>query len=180
MGVRVGVVLGAFLVLSACAAERYGSVIRFDPALYEHHTRSGPQLQLHWNLSRTEGGVTAEGYAENVGDNLTRLKWIRLRLVGYDQQGREVVRSKAVPSRPDMLLTPDNPTFPFEREVYATFRLDLRDPKGAVRFEVVGDYSFDTFPQGEGDGSRSRSRGRSRLEFRHDRPSVGVRVLRDP
>lgn len=178
MGVRVGVVLGAFLLLSACAAERYGSVIRFDPALYEHHTRSGLQLQLHWNLNRTERGVRAEGYAENVWDNLTRVRWIRLQLVGYDEEGRELVRSKPVPSRPDTLLTRDNPLFPLEREIYGTFRIDLPDPRGAVRFEVTAEYSFDTFPQGEGDDER-RSR-RLRLDFRPERPSVRLRVPRDP
>ena len=178
MGVRIGVVLVAVVLLSACAAARSGSVIRFDPALYERHTRSGPQLQLHWNLSRGEQGVTAEGYAENVWDNLTRLKWIRLQLVGYDEQGKEVVRSKAVPSRPDMLLTRDNPSFPLEREIYATFRIDLRDPKGAVRFDVVAQYSFDTFPQGEGD-DQLKIRG-LRLDLRPDHPSVFLRLRRDP
>lgn len=151
MCVRIGIGLVMVGLLSACAAVRTGPGTLFGPERYERHTRRGPHLQLHWNLSRTEHGVGAEGYAENVGDSLTRLRWIRLQLVGYDAQGRVVVRSRSVPSRPDVLLTPDNPTFPLPREIYATFRIHLRDPNGAVRFEVVGDYSFDTFPQGEGD-----------------------------
>ena len=175
--VRIGIGLVMVALLSACAAARTGPGTPFGPERYERHARSGPHLQLHWNLSRTEQGVRAEGYAENVGDSLTRLKWIRLQLVGYDAEGKVVVRSRPVPSRPDVLLTRDNPTFPLEREIYATFRLDLHDPKGAVRFELVGDYSFDTFPQGEGDDpSKSGRRG---LILRHSGGAlpIGTRNL---
>lgn len=163
MGERLGVLLAVLLFLGGCVTAPSGSVQDFQPELYARHTKSGPMLQLHWNLSRTEQGVAAEGYAENVGDDLTRLKFIRLQLVGYDEQGREVVRSKPVPPFPDTLLTPDNPSFPLEYQIYGSFRISLPEPKEAVRFEVFGDYLFDTYPQGEGDDTPRRSSRRHHL-----------------
>lgn len=150
MGQRIGnLLVGGLFFLVACAAAQPGSGQRFDPALYERHTISGNLLRLHWNLSQTEQGVTAEGYAENIGDSLTRVKYVRLTLVGYDGEGKEVARSKAVPPFPNTLLSADNISFPTEREIYGTFHISLPERRGAARFEVVANYLFDTYPQDE-------------------------------
>lgn len=144
-----GVFLAALLFFGACAWARTESARRIDAALYERHTLSGDWLRLHWNLSRTDQGVTAEGYAENIGDSLTRVKWIRLWLVGYDREDREVLRSQTVRPFPNTLLSADNISIPTEREIYGTFRITLPNPDGATRFDIVAEYFWDIFPQGD-------------------------------
>lgn len=146
---RMGVLLISLLFLGACAWVRTESVPRFDPALYERHTLSGDTLRLHWNLNRTERGVNAQGYAENIGDSLLRVKWIRLWLVGYNGEGREVVRSETVRPFPNILLSADNISFPRERDIYGTFHITLPNPDEAARFDIVAEYFFDTYPSGD-------------------------------
>ncbi len=159
MRLNIGILLVGIVFLGACATAGSKPAQRFDPGLYERHTVSGDSLRLHWNLSRTEQGVTAEGYGENTGDSLLRVKYIRLWLVGYDNEGREVIRSKAVPPFPDTLLSADNISFPRERDIYGTFHISLPDSSGATRFDIVANYLFDTYPQDE-DQDRKRRWGR--------------------
>lgn len=146
---RMGVLLIGLLFLGACGVVWTEPTRRLDSAQYERHADNGKFLRLHWSLSQTAQGVTAEGYAENIGDSLTRVKWIRLWLVGYDRQDREVLRSQTVHPFPNTLLSADNISFPTEREIYGTFRITLPNPGGAARFDIVAEYFFDTFPSGD-------------------------------
>lgn len=107
----IGRLLGAGwafgLLLGGCA-QLFQPATRLTPDGYSYH-KEGKDLAIHWNLTQEDGRVTARGYVQSITPPTILLRLVHLTLVGYDEEGREVIRSRSVFSHPSTLNVEEPP-----------------------------------------------------------------------
>jgi len=95
------------LLLTGCAS-LLEPAVRLSPDGYARR-REEKDLTAYWNLVRDDGRVTARGYVQSTTPPTILLRSVHLTLVGYDDRGQEVVRSRAVFSNPSTLNVEEPP-----------------------------------------------------------------------
>ena len=95
------------LLLTGCASLLQPAT-RLRPDGYAHR-KEEKDLTAYWNLVRDDSRVTARGYVQSTTPPTILLRSVHLTLVGYDEKGREVVRSRAVFSNPSTLNVEEPP-----------------------------------------------------------------------
>jgi len=133
------------LLLTGCAS-LLQPVTRLRPDSYAQR-KEEKDLIAYWNLVREDGRVTARGYVQSTTPPTILLRSVHLALVGYDDRGREVVRSRAVFSNPSTLNVEEPP------KDQGTFEIPL-----ALRDAPVKTFDLDIFyiwvPLSSGEPSR--------------------------
>jgi hypothetical protein len=133
------------LLLTGCAVLLQPAV-RLSPDGYAHR-KEEKDLTAYWKLVRDDGRVTARGYVQSTTPPTILLRSVHLTLVGYDDRGREVVRSRAVFANPSTLNVEEPP------KDQGTFEIPL-----ALRDAPVKTFDLDIFyiwaPMSSGEPSR--------------------------
>jgi hypothetical protein len=133
------------LLLTGCAVLLQPAT-RLRPDGYAHR-KEEKDLTAYWNLVRDDGRVTARGYVQSTTPPTILLRSVHLTLVGYDDRGREVVRSRAVFANPSTLNVEEPP------KDQGTFEIPL-----ALRDAPVKTFDLDIFyiwaPMSSGEPSR--------------------------
>jgi len=133
------------LLLTGCAVLLQPAT-RLRPDGYAHR-KEEKDLTAYWNLVRDDGRVTARGYVQSTTPPTILLRSVHLTLVGYDDRGREVVRSRAVFANPSTLNVEEPP------KDQGTFEIPL-----SLRDAPVKTFDLDIFyiwaPMSSGEPSR--------------------------
>jgi len=130
----------AVMLLSGCVALSEPRAA-LTPEGYAFH-KEETDVAVHWNLTREAGQVTARGYVQSVTPPTILLRSVHVTLVGYDEQGRAVVRSRPVFTNPSELNVEEPPLDKGSFEVsLAVGELPVR------RFDVETFYLWRQFPE---------------------------------
>jgi len=99
--------LGGFLALAilatACAA-LLTSPSAQEPEGYAFHRMVDKDLAIHWNLTRQDAEVVAEGYIQHIG-GVYALRYVTVTLEGREAGGKVVNEAQTTPS-PNWLKDP--------------------------------------------------------------------------
>ena len=137
---RLGGFLALAIVATACAA-LLTSVPAQEPEGYAFHRMVDKDLAMHWNLTRQDAEVVAEGYIQHVG-GVYALRYVTVTLEGRDGSGKVVNNAQTTPS-PNWLKDPG---------AQGLFRvvMPLKGPEAA--FDMRADFLID--PTRPGDRGR--------------------------
>jgi len=137
---RLGGFLALAIVATACAA-LLTSVPAQEPEGYAFHRMVDKDLAIHWNLTRQDAEVVAEGYIQHIG-GVYALRYVTVTLEGRDGSGKVVNDAQTTPS-PNWLKDPG---------AQGLFRvvMPLKGPEAA--FDMRADFLID--PTRPGDRGR--------------------------
>jgi hypothetical protein len=127
------------LLLSSCTTLPEAPA-ELTPEGYAYHKQTR-DVAAHWNLTRGAGRVTAQGYVQSTTPPTILLQSVYVILLGYDDEGREIVRSQAVFTSPSELNVDDPPRDKGTFEVSAALG-DLP----VTRFDLDVFYLWRPFP----------------------------------
>ena len=137
---RLGGFLALAIVATACAA-LLTSVPAQEPEGYAFHRMVDKDLAMHWNLTRQDAEVVAEGYIQHIG-GVYALRYVTVTLECREAGGKVVNQAQTTPS-PNWLKDPG---------AQGLFRvvMPLKGPEAA--FDMRADFLID--PTRPGDRGR--------------------------
>jgi hypothetical protein len=134
MTIRIGLLMLAGMVLSACAPQgTYGPLAGmtpvYPPAAFAHRV-STPDVDIYWNCSQPEPGLLRlNGVAKNSGGR--EVRFLKLELVSMNAKDQNLLQAAA--AVPDIVLYTNQ---------QSPFQLDLPTTGAEARYDLFYEYSL--------------------------------------